>query len=133
MEGIRTDGKTIHVNDEGYLEVIGGTGGGVVDEDSIREIIESYKYLDKIETLTIYNSSNSTILSYDGKSPKSLTLNKNLIGLSNVENTALSTWTGSTNINKVGTITSGTWNGSSIGAAYLPTATTSAKGVASFD
>lgn len=133
MEGIRTDGKTIHVNDEGYLEVIGGTGGGVVDEDSIREIIESYKYLDKIETLTIYNSSNSTILSYDGKSPKSLTLNKNLIGLSNVENTALSTWTGSTNINKVGTITSGTWQGTKIGLSYLPTATTSEKGVASFD
>lgn len=132
MKGILTDGKTIHVNDEGYLEVIGGTGGGVVDEDSIREIIESYKYLDKIETLTIYNSSNSTVLSYDGKSPKSLTLNKNLIGLSNVENTALSTWTGSTNINKVGTISSGTWNGNTIGASYLPPASTSSKGIASF-
>ena len=31
-------------------------------------------------------------------------LNKNSVGLNNVENTALSTWNGSSNINQVGTI-----------------------------
>lgn len=38
------------------------------------------------------------------------------IGLGNVENTALSTWSGSANIVTVGTITTGIWNGSTIPA-----------------
>lgn len=42
------------------------------------------------------------------------TLDKTAVGLGNVENTTLSTWTGSTNITTLGTITSGTWNGSDI-------------------
>ncbi len=40
------------------------------------------------------------------------TLNSTAVGLGNVENTALSTWAGSTNITTTGTITSGTWSGS---------------------
>jgi hypothetical protein len=36
------------------------------------------------------------------------------LGLDNVENTALSTWAGSTNITTLGTITTGTWSGGSI-------------------
>ncbi|MBT6753754.1 hypothetical protein HOB25_02065, partial [bacterium] len=36
------------------------------------------------------------------------------VGLGSVENTALSTWIGSTNITTLGTITTGTWNGSTI-------------------
>ncbi len=35
---------------------------------------------------------------------------KNLLALNNVENTALSTWVGSTALTTVGTITTGTWN-----------------------
>jgi hypothetical protein len=38
------------------------------------------------------------------------------IGLSNVENTALSTWAGSTNITTLGTIGTGTWNATTIAA-----------------
>lgn len=41
------------------------------------------------------------------------------VGLGNVENTALSTWKGTTNITTLGTITSGTWHGSKIANAYL--------------
>lgn len=41
------------------------------------------------------------------------------IGLGSVENTALSTWAGSTNVTTLGTIATGTWNGSVIGHAYL--------------
>lgn len=37
------------------------------------------------------------------------------IGLGSVENTALSTWAGSTNITTLGTIASGTWNATAIG------------------
>ena len=40
------------------------------------------------------------------------------VGLGNVENVALSTWPGSTNITTVGTITGGVWHGSPIAANY---------------
>jgi hypothetical protein len=44
---------------------------------------------------------------------------KTQVGLSNVENTALSTWAGSSNIKTLGTITSGTWQGSAISISYI--------------
>ncbi len=47
------------------------------------------------------------------------------IGLGNVENTALSTWAGSTNLTTVGTITTGTWNGTAIANANLANSTIS--------
>lgn len=40
---------------------------------------------------------------------------KTTLSLNNVENTALSTWTGSANITTLGTITTGTWNATAIG------------------
>ena len=40
------------------------------------------------------------------------------VGLGNVENVALSTWPGSTNITTLGTITGGVWHGSPIAANY---------------
>ena len=43
---------------------------------------------------------------------------KTLFSLNNVENTALSTWAGTTNVTTLGTISTGTWNGSVIGTAY---------------
>lgn len=49
------------------------------------------------------------------------TLNSAAVGLGNVENTALSTWAGSTNLSTLGTITAGTWQGSIIAPAYLGT------------
>jgi len=49
------------------------------------------------------------------------TLDKSTIGLSNVEDTALSTWAGSSNITNLGTISSGTWQGSVIGSSYIDT------------
>ncbi len=42
-----------------------------------------------------------------------------MVGLTNVEDIAISTWAGSTNITTVGTITSGIWSGTSIGDAYI--------------
>ena len=41
------------------------------------------------------------------------------LSLDNVENTALSTWTGTSNITTVGTIGAGTWNGTAIDGAYV--------------
>lgn len=42
------------------------------------------------------------------------TLDKTAVGLGNVENTALSTWAGTTNVTTLGTITTGTWNAGSV-------------------
>ena len=47
------------------------------------------------------------------------------VGLGNVENTALSTWAGSSNITTLGTIATGTWNGTAIGPVYGGTGLTS--------
>lgn len=41
------------------------------------------------------------------------------VGLENVENVALSTWKGSTNITTLGVITTGTWHGTKIANEYL--------------
>jgi len=46
------------------------------------------------------------------------------LSLNNVENTALSTWAGSANITTVGTIGTGTWQGTAIGDTYISSATT---------
>ena len=53
-------------------------------------------------------------------------INKSKVGLSNVENTALSTWTGSNSITSLGTISSGTWTGAPIAVANGGTGATSA-------
>jgi len=54
------------------------------------------------------------------------------VGLGNVENTALSTWAGSTNLTTLGTISTGTWNGSVIASAYLDADTAHLSGTQTF-
>lgn len=54
---------------------------------------------------------------YDGSLAQTIT--KADLGLGNVENVALSTWKGSTNITTLGVITTGTWQGTKIANAYL--------------
>jgi hypothetical protein len=53
-------------------------------------------------------------------------ISKSKVGLGNVENTALSTWTGSNQITNVGTITSGTWSGTTISISNGGTGATNA-------
>lgn len=53
------------------------------------------------------------------------TLDKTAVGLGSVENTALSTWAGSTNITTLGTVTTGTWSATAIGATKGGTGLTS--------
>ena len=69
--------------------------------------------------LTNTSSTTKHFLSITNQVPSWVTLSKSDVGLGNVENTKLSTWTGSTNIGTVGTITSGTWNGTAIAAGYI--------------
>jgi hypothetical protein len=54
---------------------------------------------------------------------------KSDIGLSNVENTALSTWAGSTNITTLGTIATGTWSASTIAVNKGGTGATTLTGI----
>jgi hypothetical protein len=51
-------------------------------------------------------------------------ITKAMVGLSAVENTALSTWTGSSSITTLGMIANGIWNGTAIGDAYISSAST---------
>lgn len=55
-------------------------------------------------------------------------LTKSDVGLSNVENTKLSTWAGTNNITTLGTITTGTWNGDTIDIAHGGTGATTTAG-----
>lgn len=73
-----------------------------------------------IGTLTLNGATGSSVLVWNpANGNSSLTLTKAIVGLSNVENVALSRWAGSSYLTTVGTITSGTWHGSAIGNAYL--------------
>ena len=67
---------------------------------------------------------------YSGLRAQSTT--KGDVGLGNVENTALSTWGGSTNITSLGTISTGTWQGSVITSAYLDSDTAHLSGTQTF-
>lgn len=55
-------------------------------------------------------------------------LSKSKVGLSNVENTALSTWGGSSNIVNLGTVGTGVWQGSSISTTYTDAKVVSVNG-----
>ena len=46
------------------------------------------------------------------------------MGLGSVEDTALSTWAGSTNLTTLGTIATGTWQGTAIADSYVSSAST---------
>ena len=54
-----------------------------------------------------------------GAAPAWDTVTKSDVGLGSVENTALSTWTGTNKITTVGTISTGTWQGTAIAASYI--------------
>ena len=69
--------------------------------------------------LGITSTTTKQFLSNTSQVPSWTTLSKVDIGLDQVENTKLSTWAGSTSITTLGTITSGTWNGSAIGSSYV--------------
>lgn len=79
--------------------------------------------------LSIKNSAGTEQVTYDGSAAKSLTLSKAMVGLGNVENTALSSWTGSSKITTLGTISSGTWQGTKIANNYLANSNITISGV----
>lgn len=79
------------------------------------------------DLITVLNGKVPTTRTVNGHALSSdVTVTKSDIGLGNVENTALSTWTGSTNITTLGTIGTGTWNGTTISIAKGGTGQTTA-------
>jgi hypothetical protein len=70
-------------------------------------------------------SGNWKCVGYLRATGKALSVTAADIGLGNVENTALSTWAGSTNITTLGTIATGTWSGTAIGETKGGTGLTS--------
>lgn len=63
--------------------------------------------------------------SVNSAAPVWTTVTKSDVGLGSVENTALSTWTGSTNVTALGTISTGTWSATAIGVTKGGTGLTS--------
>ena len=59
-----------------------------------------------------------------GLEGRSATEVKTDISLNNVENTALSTWAGTSNVTTLGTVGTGTWQGTAIADAYIASAST---------
>lgn len=73
-------------------------------------------------------ASASTLSGHTGNTSNPHSVTKSQVGLGNVENTKLSTWSGTSNITTLGTITTGTWNGTAIGNSYLANSSISIAG-----
>lgn len=104
--------------------IVGGNG---------TTLLGSVPYQSNTDTTTLLSPNTTTTRKFlrqtgdgtNGAAPAWDTVTKTDVGLSNVENTALSSWAGSTNITTLGTIASGTWNATQIGAVYGGTGITS--------
>ena len=65
----------------------------------------------------VYEPANANIQSHISSTSNPHSVTKAQVGLGSVENTALSTWVGTTNITTLGAIASGTWNATTIAIA----------------
>ena len=76
-----------------------------------------------IDSVSVTNSEYARFTA-SGLESRSFAEVKTDLSLNNVENTALSTWGGSSNITTLGTITTGTWEGTAISDTYISSAAT---------
>jgi hypothetical protein len=115
-----TPALTSSVGTKGYYYVVSVAGStnlnGITDWKLGDWVIFNGSTWDKVDNTDAVISVNG----YTGI----VTLAKGDIGLGNVENTALSTWAGSTSITTLGTIGTGVWQGTAIGDTYISSATT---------
>jgi hypothetical protein len=102
------------------------SGGGLTDGDKGDITVASGVWGIDASTVAlgdIVNIADQTILGNNtggSAAPVALTAaqTKTVLSLSNVENTALSTWAGTTNITTLGTVGTGTWQGGVISSTY---------------
>jgi len=111
-------------------EFIVGTGAGVYAHESgdtvrtslglaIGTNVQAWDAsLDSIAALTYASDSYIKVTAEDTYAIRTLAEVKTDLSLNLVENTALSTWAGTENITTLGTIGTGTWEGTSIGVTY---------------
>ena len=106
------------------------SGPGSASTTIANDAVTTAKILNSNVTLAkIANIADATILGNNtggSAAPVALTASqtKTVLSLNNVENTALSTWAGTTNITTLGTVSMGTWNGTAIGDSYISSAST---------
>jgi hypothetical protein len=118
---ITVDSSVIQLRVTGVSDTEIGYLDGVTS--SIQTQLDAKSTASKTETLT-----NKTLTSPVINSPTGIT--KSDISLANVENTAISTWAGSTNITTLGTIATGTWSATTIALNKGGTGATTQAGAA---
>lgn len=111
--------ENVPTNGDGPYYRVKNSSGTVLYNGRLATIADIPTKLPNPKTLTI-NSSGGSAVSYDGSVDKSITLDKDLVGLGNVQNTAF--YSKSTTVNG----TSYTMAGTSSGAAFTIYAPTSA-------
>lgn len=140
-----TSNQVLGINSAGtsleYKTISAGSGIGITHAANSITIYETGRLLDGVAhsdtslyipvrgSLILANSTpkwsgfaigtSGQVIRSNGNDPVYVTLAANDIGLGNVENTALSTWVGSTNLKTLGTIVTGVWNGTVITSGYL--------------
>lgn len=126
--------KTYRWGGSAYVEISASLALGTTSSTAYRGDLGKQN-ADNISTLFSFFDSSAVLIAkrtlysltvgsktFDGS--EAITITKSDLSLGNVENTKLSTWAGSSKITTLGTITSGTWNGSVIGNSYITNALT---------
>lgn len=106
-------------------------GGLVVTDKVTTPLINGYslgdmcsKTASNYQLILVSGTNIKTVANNSILGSGNIDITKSNVGLSNVENTALSTWGGSSNLTTLGTITTGTWQGTVIADGYVASAST---------
>ena len=102
-------------------ELLDTTITTVADNDIIAYDSTSSKYINQ-SAAEAGLATASDLTSHTGNTSNPHSVTKTQVGLGNVENTALSTWAGTSNITTLGTITTGVWNGTAVADSYISSA-----------
>jgi hypothetical protein len=129
VDGVLEDLDTLGAN-SADSEFLVGTGAGALAWESGATVRTSLGLtigtnvqahdagLDSLAALTVVSDSVIKATATDTYEIRTLAEIKSDLSLNLVENTALSTWAGTTNITTLGTIGTGTWQGTSISTTY---------------
>ncbi|MDD5552629.1 MAG: hypothetical protein PHE18_02025 [Candidatus Omnitrophica bacterium] len=114
--------KLSNLTSNGFVKTSGGDGTLSVDTSSYMSnpmtTAGDIIYGGTAGAPTRLGGASGFLKSTGAATPSWSAVTKSDVGLSNVENTALSTWAGSTSITTLGTIGTGTWQANSIATGY---------------